>query len=45
MAVSRDHEMAKVHPYHTDFEEHPAEHWNVYYDRDDCPAAHPSTPS
>jgi hypothetical protein len=31
--------MAKVHPYHTDFEDHPAEDWNVYYDRDDCPDA------
>ena len=29
--------MAKVQPYHTDFEEHPAEHRNVYHDRDDCP--------
>jgi hypothetical protein len=29
--------MAKVPPYHTDFDEHPAEHRNVYHDHDDCP--------
>ena len=29
--------MAKVPPYHTDFEEHPAEYRNVYHDHDDCP--------
>ena len=28
--------MAKVPPYHTDFEEHPAEYRNVYHDHDDC---------
>ena len=29
--------MAKVPPYHTDFEEHPAESRNVYHDHDNCP--------
>ena len=29
--------MAKVPPYSTDFEEHPAEYKNVYHDHDDCP--------
>ena len=28
--------MAKVPPYLTDFDEHPAEHRNVYHDHDDC---------
>lgn len=32
--------MAKVHPYLTDFEEHPAEHRNVYHDRDDARTVH-----
>jgi len=29
--------MAKVPPYHTDFEEHPAEYRDVYHGHDDCP--------
>jgi hypothetical protein len=29
--------MAKVPPFHTDFDEHPAENRKVYHDRDDCP--------
>ena len=29
--------MAKVPPYHTDFEEHPAEYRDVYHSHDDCP--------
>ena len=29
--------MAKVTPYHTDFEEHSAESRNVYHDHDNCP--------
>ena len=29
--------MAKVPPYHTDFDEHPVERRNVYHDHDDCP--------
>ena len=29
--------MAKVPPYNTDFEEHPAEYRDVYHDHDDCP--------
>ena len=29
--------MTKVPPYHTDFEEHPAEYRDVYHSHDDCP--------
>ena len=29
--------MAKVPPYHTDFEEHPAESRKVYHDHNNCP--------
>jgi hypothetical protein len=29
--------MAKVPSYHTDFEEHSADHGNVYHDHDNCP--------
>ena len=29
--------MAKVPPFHTDFQEHPASHRAVYHDYDDCP--------
>jgi hypothetical protein len=28
--------MAKVSPYHTDSEEYPPTHRNVYHDHDDC---------
>ena len=29
--------MAKVNPYHTNSEEYPPTHRNVYHDHDDCP--------
>jgi hypothetical protein len=29
--------MTKVPPFHTDFDEHPAENREVYHDHDDCP--------
>jgi hypothetical protein len=29
--------MAKVSPFHTDLQEHPASHREVYHDQDDCP--------
>jgi hypothetical protein len=29
--------MAKVSPFHTDFDEHPVENREVYHDHDDCP--------
>jgi hypothetical protein len=29
--------MAKVAPFHTDLQDHPASHRGVYHDQDDCP--------
>jgi hypothetical protein len=29
--------MAKVSPYHTNSQEYPPKHRNVYHDHDDCP--------
>ncbi len=29
--------MAKVAPFHTDLQDHPASHRSVYHDHDDCP--------
>ena len=29
--------MAKVSPFHTDLQDHPASHRRVYHDQDDCP--------
>jgi hypothetical protein len=29
--------MAKVAPFHTDLQDHPASHRGVYHDHDDCP--------